>query len=516
MPFKSHLLQLMMNYWDSTDVRSRENPTALESQLLNMAAVEVEDLQLRITRETAQSLQTVPTNIDSSGVYYSSTVPSSVVPTLGATIFNSVQGKVGDIVRTLTTYIDTLPVPARIEVDANSAVAIPNPILFTLIGSGDSQAQVYTVQYVTPGAFPIPNQLTLWVDQPGLNTPQVELTITGEIAPQPAWIAERRKTVEVVTITGEGHAVTRNRWAVIDKIAVRGLPLGTRLRGWSMPFDLPATPDDARPYSTPEDRDVPFPRYWQISSPEGLLKELYRAGGFTGLETVNTYSLNDNLIDVAIEPNTNGLYAVSGNKLYYIDRREVMPDTSLTGIPAEPLYGLQVAYDITKPGSTRYVTLSGVPYAGADNIAQYRYLVGIDSSIGQSIGSSATFTNSILPDGSLGPLNFGWRGGPPQPLSFPMLSIGDYQFRLECQDSSGVVTYDVVPWRNAMFIPLATLDLSDLIDVVAGLAFDSYGTLWIWNGSFAIPVMIHYDGYMYDPDAGKIFLTDNYDSVQIS
>lgn len=516
MPFKSHLLQILMNYWDSTDVRSRENQTAIESQLLNMAAVELEDLQLRITRETSQSLQEVPTNIDSGGVYHSSTVPSSVVPALDATTFNSVQGMSGDVVSTLNPYDDTLPVPTRIEVDADGAIAISNPILFTLIGSGDPQAQMYTVQYVAPGTFPIPNQLTLWVDQPGLNTPQVELTITGETAPQPAWIAERRKTIEVVKITGEGHAVTRNRWAVIDKIAVRGLPLGTRLRGWSMPFALPATPDDARPYSTPEDRDILFPRYWQISNSEELLKELYRAGGFTGLETVNTYSLNNDLIDVAVEPNTNGLYAVSANTLYYADRREFMPDTSLTGIPAEPMYGLQVAYDITKSGTIRYVTLSGVPYAAAENVAQYRYLVGIDTSISESIGGNAAFTNSILPDGSLGPLNFGWRGGPPQPISFPMLNIGDYQFRLECQDSSGTLTYDVVPWHNAMFMPLASLDLSNLIDVVAGLAFDSYGTLWIWNGSFAIPVTIHYDGYVYDPDTKKIFLTDSYDSVQIS
>lgn len=499
---RSHLTQIYQNYFDSTDVRSRESTASLEAQLLNLAAASQEDLVLRVARETTQTIQTVPLNLDNFGVYYSSTVPQAFLTGPDQTTFNSVVADLNGTQITLTLYDDTLPIPSRILVNGSNTIAIANPQMFEITGSGDDQAQIYTVQYVEPGSFPIENKLTLWVDQVGLNQLNITLTIIGETAPQPAWASERRKTTEVLTITGEGYAITRHRWALIDKIGIRGLPTGVRLRGWSMPFNLPAVIDTARQYTTPEDRDVLYDRYWSIDSDNKFINEMFMAEGFTGLETVNTYATPELINDIAIEPFTYGIFIASGTKLYYGDRREYQADMTETGLAIEPLFGLQVVPDNTQTGGTKYVILSGTPYASANNIFQYRYTVN--------------GTNSILPDGSLGPINAGWRGGAPQPVSFALLTTGDYQFRLEMQDSSGITTFDVVPYKNASFTSLKSIDLSAFIDIIKSIAYDSYGTLWVWNGAFAIPLDIHYDGYVFDADSKTIFVTEPFDSLQIS
>lgn len=500
MTIRSHTAQVLQNYLDATDVRSRENPTSLEAQLLNMAAVELDDLTMRVSRELNQSLQTVPLNIDNAGVYYSGQIPSSLITSDNLPTFTNVVGISGSTSVPLTPYDDLLPVPSRIEL--GDSIPLTDPVMFTITGVGDPQAQVYAVQYATPGDLPIPNRLTLWMDQIGLNGVSVTLTIVGEIFPRPAWISERKTTTEIVSLNSEGYAVTRNRWVTIANIAVRGLPLGVRLRGWSIPFALPAEPDVARPYTTPQDRDVLFDRYWQISNDEKLLYEMYEADGFSGLEPANTYSLIDPLEDVAVEPFTNGLYAISQTKLYYADRREVLPDLKSTGLTAEPLFGLQVVPDPTKSGQTRYVQLSGIAYGNASSIFQYRYTVN--------------GMHSILPNGALGPINAGWRRGSPETVSFALLNVGDYVFQLEMQDDNGNTTIDVVPYKNAVFTPLKQIDISGLVDNVAGIAFDSYNQLWIWTGSFAFPVTIHYDGYIFDSDSRNLFITDKYDSVQVS
>jgi hypothetical protein len=505
---RSHITQVMQNYFDATDVRSRANPTALENQLLNLAAIELEDLNMRLDREVTQTIQNVPTNIDNQGVYYSLPIPSSVIISPTQTSFNSVVTTIDDISTTLSLYDDKLPAPTRIEIDTPNTVELSNPLMFTAIGQGDDLAQAYAVQYVNPGNFPIPNKLTLWADQLGSNEIDLRLTIIGETFPQPAWVAERKKTTEILEITEEGVAYTRNRWATIDSIAIRNLPTGVRVRGWSMPFNLPACPDIARPYTTIEDRDILYNRYWQIVNNESLLYEVYNARGLTGLEPVNSYAISNVLVDVAVEPFTNGMFLASDSVLYYADRREFYADLATTGISAEPLYGLQVQYDFDKPGPTRYVTISGTPYANSDNIFQYRYTVlPVDS---------LNVRFSILPDGSIGPSDSGWRGGAPQTVSFALTDNIDYEFRLEMQDINGATTYDIRPFKNAALTPMSSIDLSVMVDSIQGLAFDSYGQLWIWNGSFALPVLLHYDAYLFDPESKTLFATEPFDSIIVT
>lgn len=533
---RSWLTQRMQNYFDYTDVRSRENPVALESQLLNLAGFELEDLIQRINRELSQTLQTVPTNIDNGGVYYAAPLPNYLQPASGITTFTSVVGQLNGTKITLTPYTDTLPVPSRIFVDTANTIPLTNPIMFTVIGnaySTNGPARNYTVQYVQPGRFPIPNKLTVWIDEIGFNLVNVTLTITGEIFPASPWVSEQKITTEILRITQEGVATSINRWSNISQIAIRNLAPGMRLRGYSMPFNLYAVPDIARPYIIPEDRGINYTRYWKIDSDSLLLKEMYQAGLFTGMEIVNSYSLPTSIIDyiqsedsqlieleddldvliqeqdvltsqpvgIAVEPNTYGMYLACANEIYYVDRREYQASLSNTGLTAEPLFGLQVNYDTTKTGPTRYVTISSTPYASSASISQYRYTVND--------------TNSILPDGSLGPINAGWRTGIPATVTFPLVNSGDYQFQLQMQDMNGNTTFDIVPFRNGALNPLATVDMS-MIDNIEGIAYDSYGQLWIWNGYFAFPLDIHYDGYIYDPTNTTIYVTEPFDSLQIT
>jgi hypothetical protein len=205
-------------------------------------------------------------------------------------------------------------------------VPLTDPVLLTLIGDGDNRTQVYTVQTATDLTLPVPNRLSFWLDQLDFNPVSMDIFIEGVAYPEPAWHRQRTISTETLQINGQGFFATSKRWSSISKIVVRGLPDQARLRVWSMPFAMPSVADMQRPYTHPLFRDIKFPRYWQVSSSEGLLKELFMAAGFTGLDYVQSYSLPEDLVDVAVEPWTNGLFAISASNLYYLDRRQPLPD----------------------------------------------------------------------------------------------------------------------------------------------------------------------------------------------
>jgi hypothetical protein len=92
---RSHLTQDLQNYFDPKDKRVREIPYTIDAQILNMAAVELEDLQFRINREHGRSFQTVPVNIDNTGVYYRGRIPASF--DLSSPIINSVMGFINTV-----------------------------------------------------------------------------------------------------------------------------------------------------------------------------------------------------------------------------------------------------------------------------------------------------------------------------------------------------------------------------------------------------------------------------------
>jgi hypothetical protein len=76
MAHRSHLTQELLNYFDETDVRTREIPWTIEAQLLNAAACAIEESDLRISREIRSTqLGRAPLNLDNRGVWRRIQIP---------------------------------------------------------------------------------------------------------------------------------------------------------------------------------------------------------------------------------------------------------------------------------------------------------------------------------------------------------------------------------------------------------------------------------------------------------
>ena len=144
-------------------------------------------------------------------------------------------------------------------------------------------------------------------------------------------------------------------------------------------------------------------------------------------------------------------------------------------------------------------------YAGAANAVRFRY------SLTAPDGNTWLLTAS----GALAPYTpyGGWQAGAPGAMSFVLGLTGTYLFTLECGDASNTVTRDTYPFTNAAFAPRAAFDLSTLVSAISGLCFDSLQRLWIWTGSSLVPLRLHYDAYLFDPDTQALYLTDAYDNV---
>ena len=230
---------------------------------------------------------------------------------------------------------------------------------------------------------------------------------------------------------------------------------------------------------------------------------------FSTLEYVQSYSMTTPLGAIAVEPNTWGILGASGTSLLYWDRREPLPgQLSAPAMTTEPLYGLNVKYDISRPGSTRYAILLPVPYGSASAMSTWRYLVMTPDGNYQA----------LLPNGSLIAYSggAGWQEGtlvPPAPVSLALTMTGTYVFILECMGSGPTATADEVPYPN-LATPIGnTYDLSSIVPAIQGIAYDVMGRLWVWTGSNAVAIKPRYDGYILDPNSLAIYLTDTYDSV---
>jgi hypothetical protein len=407
-------------------------------------------------------------------------------------------------------YDDRLPVPTGYIADSSQAqVPMTDPVLFDVTGSGDSAVSIWNPQSLGPFSLPIPNILTFWVE--GVQGSQMSLSIfvQGEEYPLPVWADQQEGASETITASNEGVFTGIKTWQNISSIIVRGLPAGVRLRCWQMPFSLPAVPDITRPYTHPIFRDTLFDRYWLISTGENLLKELYMMDNFSTLEYIQSYAMTTPLGAIAVEPNTWGILGAAGTSLIYWDRREPLPgQLSAPAMTTEPLYGLNVKYDISKPGPIRYAILLPVPYGSASTASNWRYLV---------MTPDGNF-QVLLPDGMLVAYSgsAGWQSGTlstPAPVSLALTMIGTYVLMLECMGNGQTAIADEVPYPNLATPVINTYDLSSIVPAIQGIAYDVMGRLWVWTGSNAVAIKPRYDGYILDPNSLAIYLTDTYDSV---
>lgn len=506
-PSYSYLTQVMLNYFPYTDVRVRENPITITAQLLNSVAFQMENQQRQIAREVrALNFSDMPMNIDNQGVYFATLVPLSFplsTDTQGNLLPPSIiQGQLAsDTWVTLVPYDDTLPVPTRIIQDPIvQPVILSNPQIINVNGNGNPLT-------FTPGVLALPNCLTFCISGMGTTTSVITISITGELDPPAVWPQDIQSKNEVLTISDDGYYQTDSVWSSVTSISIAGLPTNCSLICYNLPVRLSAEPDTDRPFTHFAYRGVTFPRYWQLS--DLLLLDVYQRNRFSGYETYQTYHLPTQMYDLAVEPNTNGLFITDGINLYYGDRRPPMPNNLLeTGVTQEPAYGINVWYDYAQPGDTNYAYISPVAMSSASSVTQYRYVVEDPN------GNVYV----LLPSGILQEYtgSTGWTQGIPNSISFPLTIIGTYLISLECLGSYNAKTTDTFPFNNLAFTPLATISLASVVPSIQGIAFDAYDKLWIWTGQFAIPVQILYDAYLWDASTRTIYATNQYPGLQIT
>lgn len=506
-PKYSHLTQKLLNYFPDTDARIRENPISLGAQLLNAIAFQMENQQRKIDRELrALNLSDVPMNIDNEGVYYATRVPPSfVLPVNSQGVVDPpahVQGQIqsGPLV-TLVPYDDTLPVPTRLSQETSlSVVALPNPKVIDTMGTGNPQS-------FSLGTLPVSNALLFRVTGMGPETTSISVSITGELDPAAVWPQDIHTKNEILTLSDDGFFQTDSVWSSVHDISINGLPVSCRMECFTLGVGLEVEPDPDRPFTHLAYRGVALPRYWQLH--DLLLLELYQRNRFSGFETFQTYHLPTHMVDMVVEPNTGGLLLTDGVSIFYADRRTPMPEhLAETGQVVEPAFGINVFYDYTRPGDTKYAIIQPIPGPQSASVTQYRYVVEDPNGI--------VFV--LLPSGILSQYqgSTGWTHGTPNSVSFPLTTVGTYVISLETLGTFNVKTVDTFPYGNFALTPLATISLANLVPSIQGIAFDAYDRLWAWTGSFAVPIKIHYDAFIWVPETRTIYATDKYTELVIS
>lgn len=497
----SHLTQEFLNYFDAGDQRARRELLATHGQLLNMPAQLLSDLKLRVGREQARFFAGVPANLDNLGVYWGAPLPSGVVLDPANPTLNQVTAipQDGSSAQTFVPYDDRLAPPSGIAVDPSRApVACSNPVIASVTGP-------QPLVKLTGIELPMPNQLTFWVAGGMAKITDIRVHIVGQTYPQSPWPNLQTTEDEVLNLSSTGAYTSIKKWASIEKITIWNLQQEA-LSIYSFPIQLPGVADPLRPYIHWQSRYARYSRYWSADPSGKFLTESY-ASDFGGLEPVQ-YTLASAVTAVAVEPWSYGMLVLSGQNLVYADRRTPLPvDLTPTNIPAEPAYGVRVAW-AELSGQTASVTLEPVPYSNAGNVSVYRYRV--------TDPDGNKFC--LLANGVMVPYSdrAGWRQGPPVPLTLPVLEAGDWFFSIDCVDSVAGQTFDTAAFPVPALTPLATLPLDQVALSVRDLAYDSWGQLWLWTGSYLVPAILSYQGYLLDATNNRIYFTQPVSGVSVS
>jgi hypothetical protein len=490
--WRSHWTQVLQNYLDWMDTRARQSSYSVEAQLLNVAAQQLEQSALRLDREQRDVYLTdCPANLDNSGVYIKQTLPLTFDYSLPThTVLNGSN-------QPLVLYDDTLPVPTRITVDTTvEPVYLPTSRLFSFTGIGDTFTRTWSTQRIALPTIPFQGRLHFWLEGENLSQINITVRMVGFRTDSAAWQSEKVQTSETLQISSLGWFQSKFPWSSVETLEIHGLPVGSTVTGYCGAFELPSDPDPLRPFSSYDARGALFARYWTITN--GFLLEQFMRSNYAGVEYVQSYATGS-ISAVAVEPNTNGLFVAQGTQLLYIDRREPLPgNLGVAGLTIEPYYGVQVLLDASKLTNLRYVLLRPEAYSAA-SVTQYRYKLTLPSGV----------QYALTPNGVLAIMtqDAGWRYGPPIPLTIPLAAPGLYVISLECDGANGVIE-DRVIYNNLALAPLVAIDISSLVSQIRGLSFDDRNRLWVWTGTYAVPLRLHYDAYVVDQTTTAIYLTD--------
>ena len=279
------------------------------------------------------------------------------------------------------------------------------------------------------------------------------------------------------------------------------------------------------------DKD-PMPLFWSVGSGENNIPTLdlnkydvdeieLRVNGFTTKHTIlkqemlSTSGTNIEIVDIAPEPKSDRIWAVSETHLYLYSAS--FPYSTLNTLNTKQ-YG---AASVVEPNSY-YVTLN-------DEV-EINYIWKVPS-----LGFVAHRAWVIKPDGVTKSLESGaevtyhtdassWIYGEPRQRRirdsefYTLSQHGDYVFCLEAKYTDDSTSIDkrvvTVLYQNAIAeYDLTTLDLSD----ITGIDFDSEYKLWVLDtNNIKYQIDKHYDNMIIDFDKKYLYFKDNYNQLTIS
>lgn len=497
------LLQALLNYFDDADVRVRESRNSLDAQLLGPLASALESIQMRLAREQASTdPRNCPLNVDNFGVYHKIQIPDTyefAAAANGSLLPPSIRAFTAEKRwKILSEYNDFLPTPSAVEI-AGDPVPCRSLFVYELDGDGLKQESAL-------GKLAFPNRLYLRIANLGEGDVEVKVQIEGKVFPTTISLTGQPRSAEMLNLTEENLAVTRYAWDTVDRITVWGLPVGATLRVAIAPAAFGLELEPSRPVTHPFYRGMDLQRYWGLRG--SYLDESVFLNRFARFDTLQSYLCSPAWSAFALEPNTYGIFGISGSNLIYADRREAWP-TNLkeSAIYAEPYYNLNVVYQDTGLVTDRRVELQPIPNSRSESCYRFRYTVEFPNGATFAVGLNGELIHLTS--------SAGWRSGTPKPVSLGLSESGSYRFTLDSSSKTGDITQDVAVYENPVISALWTTDLSALVPEIYALVFDRYQRLWIWTGESMIPLRFVYDNFVFDPGTKSVYLTNRYTQVEL-
>jgi hypothetical protein len=479
----SHLTQQFQNYFDQEDVRVRSLKHTIDHQLLNVAATSLERASFEVERRVRPAgASYVPLNIDSRGVYHQLYLPPDISD------FKGIEANKESVWVVLKEYSDELQVPSTLALATDT-----EPIRFSAADTVLATLTEEASSFSTPTDMKIPGHLYLEVEG-NADELALEVCVLGEEYPPLIWVNDKELNYEYVPVADAGIFRTSKTWSRIVSVVVKDMPAGVSIKL-----------DHTRPHHNADVRGYTYDRFWNLHG--GTIKELYYTGRYSEYQTINTYGTTG-YTSIVLEPNTYGMFATDGRYLFYLDRREPVPDRRDQAVlTREPLWNLKVEHDLYNASTDYVVTLTPIPARNAVITQRWRYIV--ENPEGEKF--------VLLPSGALSPFTqtAGFRYGRPPEMQFPLDAYGTWTFSLECEGLNVGLSTDTAIYNKLQARPLFRGDISAHIPNVQGLMFDYKQQLWAWTGEYLLPLRFEYDSYVYDPDKRVIFFTDKYLEVRL-
>lgn len=247
-----------------------------------------------------------------------------------------------------------------------------------------------------------------------------------------------------------------------------------------------------------------------------------RVMGFSDLYTAFSQEFTNqagaavNVVDVALEPFTDWLWAVDQSKLYlyktelpYIDGRNLHNKTG--GCASK----LEISDEYITPGES--VTVSYIWKRPTRSVMRHRVYVT------DPAGSIWTIVDGILTPFTP-TLDFWVYNGELRDRhlrkddTFTLTTAGQYTYSLEVQYSDGVYEVDKRIVYVVQIAPVAEYNLSSLgiVGDITGVDVDSEGYLWVVNNlGRRYKLGRHFDLMLIDYNKKIIYFRENYDTIRV-